>query len=203
MGDVARLKGPMTVEEFLRWDSGDDYVWELIDGFPRLKFAQTADLHGHAAPSDAHVLIIQNVASAIDAVLRSRQAPCRAYPGGGQTIAGARPPRHRIPDLVVKCGRLGQDVLQSILIVEVTSPSNTRAECAAREADYRAVPTIREIVTLEQSSPSARVVRRAGDLWPAELVHGVEKTLDLESIDLALPFVEIYRDVPLSAVSGA
>lgn len=196
MANPARVSGPMTVEAFLEWDSGDEYVWELIDGIPRLKFPDNADFQGHAAPSDAHALILQNVARLIDTTLLARSSPCRVYPGGGQTITKT-PARHRIPDLVVKCGRLGQDSLRPVLIVEVTSPSNTRAELAAREADFRAVPTIQEIVTLEQTRPAARILRRAGDLWPVETLAGPDGALYLESIDLALPFTDIYRDVPV------
>lgn len=194
MGDPARVAGPMSVEDFLAWDSGDDFVWELIDGYPTLKFPPNPDFHGQAAPSDDHALIMMNIGAALEAALRAAGRPCHVYPVGGQTISRRRA-RHRIPDLLVKCGPRGGTEEKPVLVVEVVSPSNTRAELADREADYRSVPSLHEILVVEQDRPSIALLRRTGDLWRVEHLDGLDKTLTLESVQTTLSLMVIYRDV--------
>lgn len=128
----------MTVEAFLAWESGDDCVWELIDGFPQPKHPPNPDFHGQAAPSDAHVLIVGNIHGVVDSRLLTQRRRCHAFPGSGQTVPGRRD-RHRIPDLVVKCGTGPWATADPILIVEVVSPSNTRADLVGLELPLRTV----------------------------------------------------------------
>lgn len=195
MGDPARVAGPMSVEEFLEWDSGDDCIWELIDGWPRPKFPPNPDFHGQAAASDDHALICLNISFLLESAFRSGRRPCHIYPVGGQTISRRRA-RHRIPDLLVKCGRRGPDETP-VLVVEVVSPSNTKRELADREMDYRSVPNLQEIVVVEQDRPKVTVQRRTGDLWRVETLEGWEAVLTLESLDARLPLADIYRDILL------
>jgi len=194
MGDPARVAGPMSVNEFLTWDSGDDFIWELIDGYPRLKFPPNPEFHGQAAPSDDHALIIMNIGSAIQTAPRAAGHPCHVYPVGGQTIS-RRHARHRIPDLLVKCGPRGSADEKPLLVVEVVSPSNTRSELAEREADYRSVPSLQEILVVEQDRPAVIWLRRTGELWRSETVERLDAPLALTSLEIPLTMTEIYRDI--------
>lgn len=195
MGDPARVSGPMTVAQFLRWDSGDDCVWELVDGWPRPRFPPNPALQGHAAPTDRHALIALNIALAIEPELRRRHALCHVFLGAGQTIP-RRSNRHRVPDLMVKCSSRESGAVEPILIIEIVSPSNSRHELGERDADFRSLPTVREIVLIEQARPAATIARRASDLWRIETVQALTAELPLESIDLRVPMADIYRFLP-------
>lgn len=194
MAEPAVVRKPMTVAEFLEWDSGDDCVWELVDGYPQLKFPPNPDLCGQAAASDEHAVIIMNVGSAIQAAIRAQGRPCRVMPGAGQAIP-RRGDRHRIPDLVVKCGPTDLDARDPILIVEVVSPSNRALELVERQADFQSLPTVQEIVLIEQDRAVVVMHRRVGDLWRTDRVEGLEAELTLESVAQSLPLSDIYRSV--------
>jgi len=61
MGVPTKVTKPMTVGGFLEWDSDDDFLYELIDGYPRLKYPPNPDFMGQAVPSDSHQLILSNM----------------------------------------------------------------------------------------------------------------------------------------------
>lgn len=191
MGAAKKIDRPMTVEEFLAWDSEDDLTWELIDGYPRLKFPANPEFQGQAAPTTDHQRIVRNLLVVIDAKLRTNRPRCEVIPGTREAI----PRRHRrcrVPDLAVRCGPDGS---QPVLVVEVLSPSNTFAELAEREADYQSIPTVLEIVVVEQDRPVVHLRRRRGELWPGYRIEGIDQSVTLESVGLELPLTEMYRDV--------
>lgn len=194
MGGAVRVTKPMTVEEFLAWDSGDDLVYELIDGFPRLKDPPNPNLMGQAAPTDDHNAIVANLMIALAAVVRSKGLPCRVLPGSGQRIQRRRN-RMRIPDLMVKCGSSPRDATEPLLVAEVLSPSNTAIDLAERDMDYRSLPGLREILLIEQDRPAVTIARRVGDLWRTDRVEGLDAVLTLETVEADLPLSELYRDV--------
>ena len=194
MADPVKVQGPMTVEAFLQWDSGDDFVYELIDGHPRLKFPPNPEIHGQAAPSDEHMVIVGNLTALVTTHVRARRRPCRVMPGPGQVVP-RKQNRYRIPDFAVKCGRTAREAVDPILIAEVLSPSNTAVEMDEREADFRSLPTVQEILRIEQSRPAVTLLRRAGDLWRADRLEGLDALLRLESIALDIPLSDLYRDV--------
>ena len=202
MGEAAKVMAPMTVEEFLAWDSGDDFVWELIDGYPRLKFPPNPALLGQAAPSDEHGVIVGNLHRLIANHMIAGRKPCRVIPGAGQKVNRQRE-RLRIPDLAVKCGPTARDARDPILMVEVISPSNSAREIAEREADFRALPTVQQILVLEQEAPVATLSTRVGDLWRMERLEGLDAILRLDSVGLEIPLAEVYRDVLDGADTGA
>lgn len=196
MSEAARVSPPMTIEEFLDWDSGDEFVWELIDGYPQLKFPPNPDLHGQAAPSDEHGVIVQNLAFVIETVVRAKRRPCRVIAGAGQPVSRRRNrERFRIPDLVVKCGESVREARDPILIAEVVSPSNRASIQEERAADFRSLPTVLEFVVLEQNRPVVTRHRRVGDLWRFDRFEGLDAVLELESVDLAIPLTDLYRGV--------
>lgn len=190
MGEAARLGQPMTVEEFLEWDSGDEYLWELVDGYPQLKFLPDAE--GHAAPVDEHGVIVHNLSVAIDHPIRANRMPCRIISGHGQPVDRTR---YRMPDLVVRCGRTSREARDPILVVEVLSPSNSAVEMERRQRDYMSLPTLQEYVVIELGRPAAQSRRRRGDLWRFDQVEGLDAVLTLESVALSAPMRDVYRSV--------
>lgn len=198
---VRKLDKPMTVEEFLKWDSGDDYVWELIDGYPVLKDWDEAQ--GHAAPSNIHGAITARLGRLLGNRIEAARRPCRVEVGTG-TKRNPGDRTYLIPDLAVRCGPSVRDAEDPILVVEVLSPSNSASEMNRKRAFFQGLPSMREIVEVEQDEPGVTVLRRVGDLWVHHRVEGLDATLRLESVDADIPLADLYGDLlpPAEAAEG-
>jgi len=59
-------------------------------------------------------------------------------------------------------------------------------------ADYQAVPSVQQIVFVEQDRPTLLSWTRETDGWRLREIEGLNAALDLPSLDLALPLTEIY-----------
>ncbi|MFC7333956.1 Uma2 family endonuclease [Rhodocista pekingensis] len=209
MTAVRKLDRRMTVEEFLAWDSGDDLVWELIDGYPVLRDYDPAT--GQASPSPDHGAVTAALGRLIGNALAARKHPCRLEIGSG-VDHGRRDRDFRIPDLLVRCGRTPAGPGEPVLVVEVLSPANTASEMHRKHAFFKATPSIREIVELEQDEAACTVLRRlpgragpgdaggdgadgGADIWVQERLAGPDAVLRLDSIDAAIPLAEVYRGI--------
>lgn len=196
MAEPAQVQRRMTVDEFLEWDSGDDFVYELIDGIPTLKFPPNPDFHGQAAPSGEHATILMDLGATLRQHLTAHRRPCRVMAGNGQKLPRGGG-RARIPDISVRCGRRTRDANDTVLVIEIASPSNTRVEILNRLEDYQSVDTVQEILLVEQDTADVQLYRRMGDLWTMRRATGRDGRIMLDSIGLDLPLSEIYRHVRL------
>ena len=183
----AALQG-MTVDEFLQWEDGTDTRYELVDG----------GVVAMAPPAPAHGRLAARLAGAIDAALRSRP-PCAV-----QSEAGiVRPDRDDtcyIADLAVTCEPLRAEdrlIREPVLIVEILSPSTAAFDRQTKVADYRRIPSVREILLIDSQTVFAEILRRSGDQWITEIVQGLGATLSLGSAPLSVPMAELYDGIPL------
>jgi Uma2 family endonuclease len=187
---------PMTVEEFFDWcPKTDDRHWELIDGRP-VAMAPT---------SPRHAVLLSAIVRRIDEAL-DRRPGCTAH-----TAAGIIPPSRLYTyyeaDLAVFCRRdepdeRGEDQ-GPVVIVEILSPSTERHDRRLKLADYRAIPSVREVLLLDQASLFAEIHRRIGDnRWQTDLIRGADGRLQLDSIDLDIPLSLLYARVPLEEDAG-
>lgn len=108
------------------------------------------------------------------------------------------------PDVVVSCSAESHShvVERPCLIVEVMSGETAPTDRREKREAYRAIPSLREYLIVEQSHPAVVVRRRDLDGW-------IEETLDLEDsahlgcLNLDLPVSAIYAgvvfDPPLQA----
>jgi len=120
MAIAFHFPGFMTVAEFLKWDSPEGYLWQLVDGEP-VAIAPPVPLHGR---------IHGEAARLIGNHLVERDSPC------GVVLTPSVIPRFlpegnfRVPDLAVTCSAAdvtGTAVHEPVLLIEILSPSN-RAE---------------------------------------------------------------------------
>ncbi|NBC31751.1 MAG: hypothetical protein GVY13_03640 [Alphaproteobacteria bacterium] len=192
MADAA-LK-PMTVEEFFDWCPDDDRHWELYDGQPMAM----------APTSRAHRLIAGNLVAAIHRALQSRPG-CAVEPTGG-IIPPNRENSWYEPDLVVSCAPVDQGqryTPEPILIVEILSPSTAREDRRVKLPDYRRIPSVQEVLLVDQERPWIEVHRRIGeDSWSVERLDGMAASLRLTSIPLAIDLATVYANAPLPQRPG-
>lgn len=190
MAEAARAK--MTVEEFLRWNSGDDRRYELVDG----------EIVAMNPPAAAHRILAAKLARRIGEAL-DRRPPCRVEVEAGLRVPSASFSYYSA-DLAVTCAphrRGQQDVESPILIVEVLSPGTEAFDRKTKLPDYRAIPSVQEIAFVDSETAYAEVHRRTEDgRWLVEIARGREGRLRLASIDLELSLAGLYEGVELAEI---
>jgi Uma2 family endonuclease len=101
------------------------------------------------------------------------------------------------PDVMVACQREGVEqyfLRYPVLIVEVLSRSTAAIDRREKRINYTQIPTVEEYVIASQEELELLCHRRMAN-WVPERIAGTAATLDLRSIDLALPLTEIYDRV--------
>ena len=78
-----------------------------------------------------------------------------------------------------------------VVVFEVLSASTDRTSRIAKNAGYRATPSIRRYVMPEQTAIAATMFERAGDDWVGHLVTG-DAMLAMPEIGVELRLAEIY-----------
>lgn len=183
----------MTLEEFFAWHERQEEKYELIDGYPVLKFKRNP-LTGMAGGTAAHGLIMLNAGAALRTQLRGKR--CRALPSD---VAVRLPNgRARYPDASIDCGpldRQAQACAEPVLVLEVLSPTTTWKEQNAKLADYQSVPTLRYIVLVEQARRYAQIWTRRSSGWTLSEHAAPDSRLAFPSLEVDLGFDDLYEGV--------
>jgi Uma2 family endonuclease len=79
--------------------------------------------------------------------------------------------------------------------VEIISPSTSAKELQEKLQDYRAHPSVEEILLVSSTRHRVEVHRRIADRWMVEDSVGLETTVALESVGAKLRLSEIYEGV--------
>ncbi len=179
----------MTIEEFLAFTDSrpDGERWELIEGRAVM----------NPSPTDWHQRIVINIAAALDRAKEEHGAGWMPLLGIGTRVPGS-PRSLPQPDVfVLEHEMAGSSVTDdAIVIFEVLSRSNTKADQAWRRRVYASVPNCQHYVTV--STREARVVRYdRADGWAGETLEGLEDTLGLTAIGLDVTLRDIYRWTPI------
>ena len=173
----------MTLAEFLEWDEGTDRRYELLDGTP-VMMAPSLEAHGE-------------LAAALTIEIGNRlQRPCRVISEAGIVIRD-RADTYYIADLAVTCApreRGRRMVAEPVLVVEVLSPSTSQVDRWRKVADYRTLPSIKEILVLFSDERRVEVQRRTPDGWRVEDLIG-KAEIALSCCDHPIPLDAVYRDL--------
>ena len=85
-------------------------------------------------------------------------------------------------------------VAEPVLIVEVLSPSTDQVDRWRKVADYRTLPSVREILVVFSDERRVEVQRRTPDGWLVEdLIGQVE--IALSCCDAPVSLDAVYRDL--------
>ena len=182
------LPKPLALAGFLVWERARELRFEF-DGF------QPVAMTGG---SIAHSVIATNVVRALQDRLRG--SPCRAFRGDLKILAAGRV---RYPDAVVTCSPVANDadiVPEPVAVFEVLSASTASTDRITKNEEYRATPSIRRYVMLEQTAPAATVFSREGEDWVGHLAIGPAATLALPEIGIELPLAELYAGIEADLV---
>jgi Uma2 family endonuclease len=196
MAVLDKIPVRMTVDEFLRWDSGDECTYELVDGEPRA-MAPASTIHG----------FLQNeLGRLIGNHLRDKASGCEVVANPGIVPRLLSEHNVRIPDLAVTCSALaaGQATLADpVLLIEILSPSN-QAQTFVHVLAYTSIASVQEILVLRADCIAAELLRRPlqGE-WPERPIAITEGDLVLESIDFRVALADLYARTGLQTPLGS
>ena len=183
------LKTPMSLDEFLHWESRQEFKHEF-DGF------QPVAMTGVTA---AHSLIRSNLLGQLFNRLRGQR--CRAH-GSDLKIQVAG--RIRYPDAFIVCSPVPPDatvIHDPVVVFEILSPGTSYTDRIEKNREYRATPSIQRYVIVEQSRPAATVYTRVGADWVADVLIA-DGELSMPEAGISVPLAELYDGVEFPPASG-
>lgn len=179
-----------SLEEYFALEQASDARFEYWDG----------DIVCMSGGSITHYIISGNVFAVLANGLRGKR--CRAFTGDAAIWTPTFPP-YRYPDASVVCGELQtrhvnvlDAIVNPVVAVEVLSRSTRTLDEGKKFEAYKAIPTFREYLLIEQDTPHViHYLRRADDDWEQRDVTGIDGSLELESVTCVLSLRDIYEDV--------
>lgn len=181
------LRKPMTIEQFLAWEEGQELRHEFDGVQPVATAGGTA----------AHSALQRNVLFSLTGRLRGM--PCQPH---GSRLKIAVAGRIRYPEAFVVCTPVplrSKVVSDPVVVFEVLSDGTANDDLVIKNAEYQATPSIQRYVILQQTHAGAIVFARKGDDWITELVSGDEAVLRMPEVGIEIPLAELYVDVDLAA----
>ena len=186
----------LTVEEYLEAERESPERHEFIDG----------QIYLMAGESGKHGDISVNITSEIRFQLKGKDCRARAKDtkiksgGYSQKKANSTKGMFSYPDLVVICGepeyhdKFKDIVLNPQVIIEVLSDSTEVFDRSAKFTRYRMFnQTLTDYVLVSQDKPMVEhFIREDDNSWKLNIYFGLDKTLEIESIECRLKLSEIY-----------
>ena len=191
MNTHARLapEDQMTIEEFLAFTATrpDEERWELIEGRPVM----------NPSPVQIHQIVASNIVSCLMRYKREAGATWIPLLGVGTRVP-ISPNSLPQPDVYVQTAAdFDSHVTDDALVLfEVLSKSNNKADQAWRRRVYASVPNCQHYVTISLKSAEAVAYDRAAN-WKARHISGSSASLELPALGITLPLTDIYRWTPL------
>lgn len=150
-----------------------------------------------------HNRIVLNAVSVLRTQLEA--APCEVFASDMRLLVE----QHRLytcPDVAVVCGRpelvagRNDTLTNPVVIIEVLSESTERYDRADNFPFYRAIPTLREYVVIDQYTLRVEHYwKGADDVWMFEEIGGMDGALELRAIPAVLALRDLYARVEFNA----
>ncbi|MDX2155376.1 MAG: Uma2 family endonuclease [Hyphomicrobiaceae bacterium] len=179
----------LTIAEFLAFTATrpQEERWELIEGVPVL----------NPSPIAAHQMAAANIVAFLLAHKRTSGATWTPLLGIGTRVP-ASPNSLPQPDVYVQAGPLpdGHITDDALVVFEVLSRANRKADQEWRRKVYASVPNCRHYVTVSLKRTKVLVFDRATG-WAERAIRDPAGEVALDALGLALPLAEIYRYTPL------
>lgn len=178
---------PITPAEYLEGERVSEIRHEYVDG----------KIYAMSGASAAHNEICFDITAALKNHLKG--SPCRVFMENVKVeLSDDLGNAFYYPDVFVTCepSEIDTHVMREPkLIVEVISPSTARHDRGEKLAAYKRIPSVEEIVIVEQEWPEVFVTRRA-DKWKRHLYTQMDSYIELQSIDLKIKVEHFYQSNP-------
>ncbi len=177
----------VTIAEYLQLEAEAPFRSEWING----------QIVAMAGGTETHALICSNVTTELS--LRLRGSQCRVY-GSDMMTRTAPEGIHTYPDATVVCGpsRVSSDIvlLNPKIIVEVLSKSSENYDRGEKFVKYRDIESFEDYLLVSQTEALVEHHHKeAPGVWMMREYKGLDQAIRLDSVGIALPVTEIYRNV--------
>jgi Uma2 family endonuclease len=179
----------LTIEEFLAFTDTrpDGERWELIEGVAVM----------NPSPVEFHQVIVANILTYLMVHKQRTAASWLPMPGVGTRVP-ASPRSLPQPDVFVKEAPATPFPIteDALVLFEVLSRSNTKADQAWRRKVYASVPNCQHFVTVSLKAVTVDAYDR-NTAWKKRSFERLSEALTLPAIGVAIPLADIYRWTPL------
>ena len=180
----------LTIEEFLAFTDArpDGERWELIEGVAVM----------NPSPVEHHQLVVLNIGRYLMEHKERTGATWMPLLGVGTRVP-ASPRSLPQPDVFVKEGGATDLAVteDALVIFEVLSRSNTKADQAWRRKVYASVPNCRHYVTASLKAVDVDAYDRDSG-WKKRSLTRLANSLALPALGVSMPLADIYRWTPLA-----
>ena len=184
-----RTKLAMSPAEYIEWELGQELKHEYIDG-------EIIEMSGG---SGEHSMIIGNIHGLLWNLLNFPQYTVHT----SNMRVKFSPSRYIYPDLSVVRGesvyadasRL--NLVNPVLVVEVTSPSSMMKDRVEKLGYYHSVPSVEAYLVVDQDRVHVEMHNRAAQGWETEAFSDITAVVPLPMLDCELPLATIYRGIAL------
>jgi Uma2 family endonuclease len=169
---------PMTIEEFLSWQTGQEDLYELVNGQPV----------GMTGARLRHDRMTVNALFEVRRQLRASGSPCDVFTSdiGIRTTSG----NIRRPDASVLCPPFDEEAMISAtprLVVEVLSESTEHVDRLVKLDEYKALETLDYIVIADPTRVEVGFWFRQPDrTWRHEILQRRDAVISMPELDLSV-----------------
>jgi Uma2 family endonuclease len=182
-----------TVEEYLEYDRKSEFKNEYVFG----------EIVAMTGGTPWHSLITMNTGATLHKKLFG--GTCRVF-DSSLRVCLDRETLYSYPDVTVVCGALEytddrrDTVLNPKLVIEVLSPSTRNYDLGDKARMYSRIPSLAELVLIEQSECRIEHWRRQPNgHWDIEVVEDRNATLVIDSVGCEVPVAEVYSGIEFAS----
>lgn len=179
-------------QEYLRLERHAEYKSEYYDG----------EIFAMAGASRTHNRIVTNVVGELRRQLKHR--PCGLY-ASDMRVKIAPTGLYAYPDIIVVCGREEfaegeylDTLLNPTVIFEALSKSTGGYDKGDKFTHYRELPSLKDYLLIATKEHRVEQYAVQAGVWTLRDVRGLNATVELPSIQCALPLREIYDTVEIN-----
>ncbi len=177
----------LTVEEYLAWEEKNFEKHEYIDGEVRCMAGATSN----------HNRIMMNLAVGIGRQLDDSDC----FLLSSEMRVQASETRFVYPDLSAVCGEGAfardneMELLNPILVIEVTSPSSMDIDRGEKRDFYFGVSSIQAYLIIDQHRACAELSIRSEVNWQTTTFEKPDDVVPLDVLNCKLPLAQVYRGI--------
>lgn len=187
MSSTAARQLPITPAEYLEGERASEIRHEYIDG--KVYAMSGASAEHNEICGDAYTMLKNHL----------RGGSCRVFMEAVKVeLSDNLGDAFYYPDVFVTCEPKGEDthvMREPKLIIEVISPSTARHDRGEKLAAYKRIPSVEEIVIIEQEWPEIFVTRRS-DNWKRHIYTMMDSVIEFASVGMTIKVADIYQSNP-------
>jgi Uma2 family endonuclease len=181
----------ITPDEYLQMERASEEKHEYYDGY-------VITLTGARLK---HNQIAANLLVDIGSYLKGKE--CQVLPSD-MRVATPNRDAYIYPDASIVCGdpQLEDDQFDTLLnpsvVFEIWSPSTQKNDVGYKLIYYQHIPSLKEYIMIDSAKQFVQAVRKQQDgAWRFEDITDTTSMLFIRTINMAVPFADIYRNTGL------